>query len=497
MLLSTLLADEPANGFADGPSIDFDLSGSLSGAVVYNYVTPYLYLVNYEYNNPAIAHGMNGALVNPASLATIENAAGSIVAGFGRRGRLEQTVVLDVPAVGFVDIPLSLYASEQSGIYYGGAGIRFGDVVVGVAYKEGDRFQSEVASRGDFSFGATYEFADTIPEPDIPEPLGDIPIILKLEGKTGGLFTIESRIRLRSTPLTVFCATEIKEVNYGLAFRWRMFNGWVDYTDSALLRIDPSMINVYTESEEWEVDIDAVVDIEEDARFNTHSTTIEGNEFGVSAGAQKHWDMIDIGASVGLDFGSNLYRRKTGVEQRTGFPYLTSLEASNFEVDEETKTVTGVISAKLGYDYVTVTQIDTSDRLHLPPRTSFNTGFHTTPGDWIIDAALNYVKTWGRGISEIFFGTGFGYNWKIPVRFSQGIYYKVTKIEDVPIYTIPALFFGVSTTLAYKAVQLDLGLRANTTTGFFTNFLAEADPDVPDLGMLNHLSAGAAFSYEF
>ncbi|MBD3286737.1 hypothetical protein GF359_09005 [candidate division WOR-3 bacterium] len=489
MLLAALCADEP--------SVEFGLQGSLKGAVVYNYVTPYLYLVNYEYNNPAAAHGMNGAVANPASCASIDRAAGAIVAGFGRRGRLEQTVVIDAPVVGIVDIPLSLYAAEHSGIYYGGAGLRIGEVVIGLSYMEGDRFQSEVTSYGEFSFSADYEFADTIPDPGIPEPVGDIPIILKLEGETGGIFTIDSRIRLRSTPLTVFVATEIKEIDWGLALQWRKFNGWIDYTDSASLRLDPSIINVYTESEEWEVDIDAQVDIEEEARFNSYYTTITGNEFGIAAGAQKEWNSLNLGASLGFDSGSRLRREKQGSQQRTGFPYLASLEASNIEVDEEERTVTGVISAELGYDYATVSEIDTVDRLLLPPRINFNAGFQVHPGDWIIDAVLNLVKTWGKGTSEVFFGTGFGYDWKVPLRFSQGIYYKVTKIEEVPIYTIPALFFGVSTTLSYQAVQLDLGIRVNTTTGFFTNFLAEADPDVPDLGALNHLSAGAAFSYEF
>ncbi|MBN2378644.1 hypothetical protein JXM67_02430 [candidate division WOR-3 bacterium] len=489
MLLAALAAEEP--------SVELELAGSLKGAILYNYVAPYLYLMNYEFYNPAVAHGMNGAIVNPAGLATVQNAAGVVTAGFGRRGKLEQTVALELPVVGYVDIPLSLYAAEASGVNYGGAALRISDLVLGVAYREGRRIQSEIVSRGEFTFQTDYTFSDTVSDPGIPGSEGDIPIYLKIDGKAGGIFTLDRRMRLRTTPFYLFFATELENFNLGVAFRWNNIRGWIDYTDSALLRLDPTTAEVYTESDDWKLDITTRVDIAEEPRFNSYYTTLRGDELGAMIGVQKNGGLLRWGASLGLDLGANLLREREGYEQRVGFPYLAELNASNLVIDEEAKTMSGTISAILKYDDLSKVDMDTSDILVLPPRTNLCAGIQVHPGDWIIDASLNLVKTWGKGTSEIFFGTGFGYDWKVPIRFSQGLYYSVTQIEEIPIYSIPAIFFGVSSTLNWKAIQLDLSIRANTTTALFTNTLAEIDPDIPNLGMLNYLSAGAALSYEF
>lgn len=472
----------------------------VEGVLSYNYVDPYLYLLNYDYQNPASASGIRGAVTNPAGLASVKTAAGAVAAGLGRTGGVEFTLSSDIPYVGKVELPISLYAQEASGIYLGGAAVRMGEVVVGFVYVEGDRFNGDIFARAEVTFSAAYSLHDTLTEADLPgqEEETTIPILIDLKGEGGGLIAIEGLTRLRATPFYLILATEDKGINYGLAFRWNTFNGWIDYTDTLTPVLKPTGASVYSESDEWDVGvaISAVVEGGE-IYSNRYSSTLVGNELGVVLGIERPGDLLSWGFSLQQSLGANILRTRIGRSRRGGLPRVIELNTQNLEVDGDARILKGEMTVVLGYDDLQVTEGERRELLTLPPQTSLRAGIQVTPGDWIIDASFATSGTWGHGTSGLFFGTGFGYNWKVPVRFSQAIFYRVTKIEEVPIYTIPGLFFGLSTTLEWQGVELDLSIRANTTTALFGSYAAAIDPDVPDLGIFNYLSAGAGLSYGF
>ncbi|MQY70897.1 hypothetical protein GH141_03070 [bacterium] len=481
-------------------AFSFEGVASISGALSYNYVDPYLYLLNYDYKNPASASCMRGAVTNPAALALVKTVAGAIAAGFGRTGGVELTLSSEIPYVGEVKVPISFYAEEASGVYFGGGAARMGEVVVGFAYVEGDRFNGDIFARADVAFSATYSLRDTLTEADLPgqEEGTTIPILIDLKGEGGGSMAIEGRARLKATPFYLILATEEGGINYGVAFRWSTFDGWIDYTDTLTPVLKPTGARVYSESDEWDVGVSISAVVEGGEIYsNKYSATLVGNQLGAAFGMQKPSDLISWGFSVEQDLGANILRTRIGRSRRGGLPRVVELNTENLEVDADARILKGEMTVVLGYDDLQVSEVESRELLTLPPRTSFRGGIQVTPGDWIIDASFTASRTWGRGTSEVFFGTGFGYNWKVPIRFSQALFYRVTKIEEMPIYSIPGLFFGVSTTLEWKGLGLDLSIRANTTTALFGNYAAAIDPDVPDLGIINYLSAGAGLSYGF
>lgn len=478
----------------------FSLEGiaSVSGGISYNYVDPYLYLLNYDYRNPASASGMRGAFVNPAGLASVKTAAGAVAAGFGRTGGVELNLSSDIPYVGRVELPISLYAEEASGVYFGGAAARIDDLVVGFAYVEGGRFNGDIFARAEVVFSAAYSLRDTLTEVDLPgqEEEVTIPILIDLKGEGGGLIAVENMTRLKTTPFYLILATENKGINYGVAFRWNTYSGWIDYTDTLTPVLRPSGASVYSESREWDVGVAVSAVVEGGELYsNKYFTTLRGNELGAVFGIEKPGDLISWGFAVEQNLGTNVLRTRIGKSSKGGLPHVVELNTQNLEVDNDAKVLKGEMTIVLGYDELEVSEGETSELLKLPPRTRLAGGIRIEPGDWIIDASFAMSSTWGLGTSGVFFGTGFGYDWKVPIRFSQAIFYRVTKIEEVPIYSIPGIFLGISTTLAWKGLELDIGLRANTTTMFFGNYAAAIDPDVPDLGIFNYLSAGAGLIY--
>lgn len=481
-------------------ALSFQGFACVEGVLSYNYVDPYLYLLNYDFKNPGVASGLRGAVTNPAALASVKTAAGAIAAGFGRTGGVEFTLSSDIPYVGTLELPISLYAEEASGVYFGGAAARIGELVAGLAYVEGDRFAGDIFVRAEVAFSAAYSLHDTLTEADLPgqEEGITIPILIDLKGEGGGLIAIEGIIRLETTPFYLILATEDKGINYGLALRWNTFKGWVDYTDTLTPVLKPSGASVYSESDEWDVGVAISAVIEGGEIYsNKYSSTLVGNELGVVLGIERPGDLLSWGFSLQQSLGANILRTRTGRSRRGGLPRVIELNTQNLEVDGDARILKGEMTVVLGYDDLEVSEGERSELLTLPPQTSLRGGIQATPGDWIIDASFATSGTWGHGNSGVFFGTGFGYNWKIPIRFSQAIFYRVTKIEEVPIYTIPGLFFGLSTTLSWRGVELDLGVRANTTTALFGSYAAVIDPDVPDLGILNYLSAGAGLTYGF
>lgn len=480
--------------------LNIDVNASLSGALAYNYVDPYLYLINYSYENPGSASGMRGAFVNPAALASVKSASASFSAGFGRVGGINLNLSSNLPYVGEVGLPVTLYAEEKSGIYMGGAAVRIGEVVLGLAYVQGDRFESEIDARGELNFTATYSYRDTLTEldfPDVDEPM-TVPVLIDLYGKGGGIISVENRTKLKSTPVLLMLATQDKGINYGISFRLNTFNGFIDYTDTLTPVLKPTGANVYSESDIWDVGVQLIAQIEGGELYaNRYFTTLTGNELGAVFGIQKQGQEFSWGASLEQDLGAQILEVRNGKGVRGGLPRIVEINTQNLEVDQDSRIIKGQMKVVFGYDSLREIEGESRTLLTLPPRTSIRGGIQATPGDWIIDATLAMAGTWGEGNTEAFFGTGFGYNWKVPIRFSQAVFYRVTKIEEVPIYTIPALFFGVSTTLAWKGIELDLSVRANTTTALFGNYAAAIDPSVPNLGILNHISAGAALTYGF
>lgn len=488
---------------------------SLSGALSYNYVDPYLYIMNYTFQNPAAAEGMRGAFVNPAALAAVKTSSGSVSAGFGRVGGLALNLSTNLPYVGQMSLPISFYAEEESGIYSGGAAVRIGEVVVGLGFVQGDRFAGEFAGRGEVAFKATYSYHDTLTSADLPalDEVDTVPILIDLYGEGGGLLAIQARARLHSTPLYLILATQDQDkgVNYGLAFRFNTIEGWVDYTDTLTPVLRPSGANLFSESSQWDVGVAVSVVIEGGELYsNRYYSTLQGSELGAVLGASKQGEDFSWGVSLEQNLGAQILKSSGGKRTRGGLPKVVELNTQNLEVDVDTRTIKGNMSVVLGYDDYQEYEGSSTELLSLPPRTGLRGGIQATPGNWIIDAALATASTWGAGNSEIFFGTGFGHNfhipisikdtvydWQVPVRFSQAIFYRVTKVEEVPLYTIPGLFFGVSTTLAWKGIELDLSLRANTTTAIFSDISSAVDPNIPNLGLFNFLSAGAALNYAF
>ncbi len=481
-----------------------DASAGITGAIIYNYVDPYLYLMNYSYMNPGSASGMRGALVNPAALASVKTSSGSISAGFGRVGGIDLDLSTKLPFIGEFAVPISLYAEEASGVYSGGAAVRIGDVVVGLAYIQGDKFSGVLDARGELDFTATYSYRDTLTEVDFPgadEPM-TVPILIDLYGKGGGLISIENITKMSTTPFYLMLATQDNGINYGLSFRLNTYDGFIDYTDTMTPILKPTGANVYSESQEWDVGVQLSAVIEGGELYaNRYLTSLKGTELGAVLGIQKPGDDFSWGASLSQDLGAQILEVGNGRSIRGGLPRIVEINTQNLEVNQDSRTIEGQMRIVLGYDSLRESSGESSELLTLPPRTGLRAGIQGTPGNWIIDATFSLARTWGQGTSEAFLGTGFGYvfgnDYKIPLRFSQGLFYRVTKIEDVPLYSIPALFFGVSSTFAWKGIELDLSIRANTTTAIFTDYAAAVDPAVPNLGILNFLSAGAALTYGF
>jgi len=481
----------------------FTLEGtaSVSGALSYNYIEPYLYVLNYDYQNPASSAGMRGAFTNPAALASVKTAAGGIAAGFGRTGKVALTIRSEMPYIGELKVPVSFYAEEASGVYFAGAATRMGEVVMGLVYLEGDRFNADFSARAEIGLAASYSLRDTLTEADLPgqdEPT-TVPILIDMHGQGGGVMAVEDRTRLKAAPFYLVFATANNGTNYGFAFSWNHLEGWIDYNDTLTPVLRPTGASVYSESDEWDIGVAISAEIEGGEIYsNKYFTTLRGDELGAVFGMQKRTDGgLKWGFSVEQTLGANVLRRRVGRSRRGGLPRIVELNTQNLKVDGDAKLITGEMTVVLGYDEEEATQGETKELLRLPPRTRLCGGVQVEPGDWVIDASFATSRTWGRGTSEVFFGTGFGYNWKVPIRFSQVIFYRVTKIEEVPIYSIPGIFFGGSTTLKWKGVELDISIRANTTTAFFANYAAAVDPDVPDLGILNYLSAGAGLHYGF
>lgn len=418
-----------------------------------------------------------------------------------------------VPYVGELSLPVSLYAEEKGGVYLAGAAIRMEEVVAGIAFAGGDQFNSDFRGRAELAFQADLQFSDTFTVSEVPalDESDTVPVRIYLHGDGGGLIAVESYSRLKATPVYLILATERNGTNYGFAFRWNTFDGWLDYSDTLTPVLRPSGGSVYSESQEWDVGIALHTVIEGGEIYsNKYVTTLRGNELGGVFGIQKQKDGFDWGFSLEQTLGTNILRDRYGRNRRGGLPRIVELNTQDLEVDGDARILKGDMTLVLGYDELSVAEGETSELLRLPPRSVFRGGIQTRPGNWIIDASGAMAKTWGKGTSETFFGTGFGYNfhipvqtkrenidWVVPVRFGQAIFYRITKIDEVPIYTIPGLFFGLSTTLAWKGLELDLSVRANTTTAFFANYAAAVDPAVPDLGIFNYLSAGAAIDYAF
>lgn len=486
---------------------------SLSGALAYNYVDPYLYIMNYSFENPAAARGMRGAFINPSALALIRTSSGVVSAGFGRTGGLDLRFSTQLPYVGEMSLPISFYAEEESGVYTGGAAVRIGELVVGLGFVQGDRFSGEFKGRGELAFKATYSYHDTLTSADLPqlEETDTIPILIDLYGDGGGLLAILARARLRSTPLYLMLATQDKGVNYGLSFRFNTIEGFIDYTDTLTPVLRPSGANLYSESNQWDVGVAVSALIEGGELYsNRYVSSIRGSELGAVLGASKQTEEFSWGVSIEQNLGAKILKSSAGSRTRGGLPKVVELNTQNLEVDVDARTIKGEMSVVLGYDDYQEQEGSSTELLNLPPRTGLKGGIEATPGNWIIDATIATASTWGRGSSEIFFATGFGHNfhisvpvkdtiidWQLPLRFSQAIFYRVTKIEEIPLYTIPGLFFGVSTTLVWKGIELDISLRTNTTTALFSNYASALDPTVPDLGIFNYLSAGAALNYAF
>lgn len=491
------------NGVEGDSIFDISADASLSGALAYNYVDPNLYIMNYDYLNPAAA-GMRAAFVNPASLATIPTASATISAGFGRSGAWTLNFDTEIPYVGRFDLPVAFYSVEHSGVYMGAAAVRLGDVVMGFAYLEGDRFSGAFDVRGEVGFTATYSFADTLTNLDVPglSELDTIPIIIDLFGEGGGLLSVEGEAKLRSTPFYLILATEDNGINYGMSFRFNVFSGFIDYTDTLTPVLEPSGANVFSQSTEWDVGVELSTVIEGAELYSNHYvSSLTGTELGAVLGISQQKEAFNWGVSVEQNLGAQIFKITDALSTRGGLPRIVKLNTQDLVVDTDARRIKGEMEVVMGYEGLRTSQKEAREVLALAPRTGIRAGIQAAPGDWMIDATLATARTWGSGITEFFWGTGFGYNigndYKVPVRFSQAIFYRVTKIEEFPLYSIPGLFFGLSTTFHYKGIELDLSVRANTTTAILGTYAAALDPNTPDLGIFNYLSAGAALNYAF
>jgi len=505
-----------ALGSIEGDTIAFSINTNavISGVLSYNYVDPYLYIMDYGYENPGTANQLKGAVINPASLALVDNAVAVASAGFGRTGGVEFNLKTTMPKVGKLTLPISLYAEETGGMYLAGVAVRVEGMVMGLAYLQGDRFIGDLNTRGELTFAARYSFKDTMRDMYIPvkDTFIQVPIRIELYGDGGGLLALKNHTKLSTTPYYFMFATEHKGVNYGLSFKVTHYDGLVDYTDTLTPLLRPSGANVYSESAEWDLGITASAVVEGGELYsNRYFTILNGNELGMIFGIQKRNKNFDWGVSVEQNMGASILRSANGYSTRGGLPRVLDIQTDKLQFDVDRRLISGKMKIVFGYNDWTKKKSESKELLNLPPRTTFRGGINARPGNWILDATITSSTTWGKGVSEVLLGSGFGYNfpvklstwkgkvydWHIPLRFSQAIFYRVTKIEELPIYTIPALFFGVSTTLGWKGLQMDLSVRANTTTALFGNYSAAIDPDVPDLGIFNFLSAGAALSYGF
>ncbi len=431
----------------------------------YNYTEPSIYTLQWKSLNPSQGYGI---YLNPSVMAGGEE----FKIGFYLKSKnLNQAEIL-FKNTDFFDllIPFVFRSEEKGGIRGFYVFKKIKKFWTGISFLDSDVLNIELKGGISSQFYLDLYEDYTITKKEIPALREEdtIPVSFKVYGNASFNASLSGLLCTKSFPFYFAVGWESKKIKYGIDFLWTIYEEDTQIKDSISYGFSPTGVDILSSSE-WNLGVDASVEFETPSFFSfTGKREVRGYEPGIGIGLSGELFQTLFGASIIHRPGARIIENISTQVFKELSMEIKGIEGSKVVVDTLNKTLSGKMHIKIGSKNPEKMKDEKINSLLLPPRTTFSFGMHASPFPWEIDMVLFFTRTWGISkTSEIFIGTGFGIQKPFPLRLSQVLFYRIIYIEDLPIFTLPAVFYGVSTTIKYKHMEVDLGMGLNTTTSIF------------------------------
>ncbi len=446
---------------------DFENEGVFVGYISYTYNEPSLYLMLWELLNPASQYAV---FFNPSSMVSNKNFAFGVYWKSTNKNRME--IVLNYVGIwGDLYIPFAFESEEKGGVQEVFFIKKIGKLWLGFSLLEKDMIDMGMTLQETLFTKTNIELKYLLTKEDIPNlrETDTIPVNLNIYAQTVVNAGVGGRFIAGASPYCFSIAWGDEKIGYGVSFFWTNYFEISNIEDSIYLSMKPMEFSLISSSE-WHLGLDAVLNVKAPSFLKFYGKKrIKGYEPGIGFGVSTQFKEVEIGGAVIHRTGA----RVMGYTHIHAVNFLSldivEVEGTGVKVDTLNKLLEGSIHITVSSKDVKYSEYKTTESLVLPSRSSLVAGFHAVPGLWRIDGILFLTRTWESPskTSEVILGTGIGISRPVYLRFSQALFYRIIYLENIPIITLPAVFYGLSASFEWKNFKIDLGVATNTTTVLF------------------------------
>ncbi|MDI6840764.1 MAG: hypothetical protein QMD71_07965 [bacterium] len=430
------------------------VSGSLSGELKVSLLT--IGGLNLGYSNPALAQGLNGCIVNPASLSKIKGKSFSTILGLRFTSKINLLPVFDMSEeVGKVEVPCDLAFTQPSGINF----IAFGTYLKGFGAGFGviEDFGLGLSSEGKVSLRHT--FTDTIPDTlthteiqGIPEGV-TIPVIWTFTAPVTTTLEANGNIKLSQPKVFFGLAHSLGPFGFGFGATYRPIRGQLKLGSSVDANA-PCTLKC-SETTEWTVNLSGNTTINENIFKSNGTVELRGDEFTCLTGMILDIGFLKLGGTIeGIPAVTLKLGGGNTITYINGAPSIDSLYSEGVVVTGD--TISGNIRIKLS-KFPDTTRLDEwAGKYKLPHKLGVKLGSAIKLGPFTSGLTIG-----GYTSGSYYLSTGFESRLLLPLRVNLEAWNEVYLVGERKLI-IPYLAISASSSFSFGLLQVDLGLKTNS-----------------------------------
>ncbi len=476
--------------------------------ITLDYVSPQtnLFFIDPGFLDVSCANGIAGALVNPASLASVGVGELGIAGGLSRSASFPFQVDLieegeseELPDG--LSIPLTLKLVDKGGLDYVGGAFRLGPIVIGGTVIRGESYGMDPSLGGRVAQRFHYVVEDTLTNDDFPEiPESDtIPVTWDIDGLGSFDLAGSGSGRASITPGFLGAGVGLGPLKVGMGVNIIRYAGDVDL----LVRVNGGgsglLGRIDTTSSGWRINADVNGVLEEDTLvIDSFKGEISGNQVALLFGILGDFGFLDLG--FGLEGGFPFELRgdyENSVQYATGVPQGIEIDTSGVDVDSIAQRISGSVIVRFS-------DLEMDERGDSDQGTfKFGSRLGTRVGVGLDVFRLRLGVAGGVDLFEpgesnvgVYHVSGTGALELKPVTLRAGLVtrWQYLQFEEVTAPLPPATSFGLTTSVDVSPVVVDLALRMNLLTAMLA---AMESLETEEIRPLSSLNLGMGVRYRF
>jgi len=490
-------------------------AGGVGGRILYSFVSPNLFCLDFGYYDAACVSGITGFDLNPAGLGWMKSV--SLATAFSTTKRTDARIDLQLVDSTFyfgqVVIPVSLGFEETGGWDFLGEGTKIGPFAFGFGFRRGEQLGLKpvidtVIARhwtGTIPFSISHS---TFPQ--IPSSAGSIPITITVSGDGRLHFNIIGNGSITYTPFTCGAAFDLGVTSFGLGATANIFYGNANVSGRGEGSFENVVGTISARSglTDWTADLDFAGSVNNDSVYQENfKGDLHGTQFILRAGNLTKVPNLIAGELVLGGVVEEVFPATIGTGFTNFFVYTSGIPTDIFfdtsnvtiQVDSVNHRITGTVNLSLS-DFLRTTRFDSAAYpFKFIPQTNLYAAGVYRISNWEFNLGAGMVGFLpnGPGWGRLFLDGGIklhaGLDWHLGVVTALQRY----QVASYSVVTPPIVMAGLGVGANLFGVGLDFALSSNISQAIIEAIASTSSVKMVDYRTLNWVGFGFGLKYDF